>query len=349
MYEVVVEGPEVNLLEKIKKARSKDKDVIRVVEEMKKTGVKELRGNEWKIEEELVLKEGKVYVPKDEELRAEVIWLHHDVPASGHGGKWKTVELVTRNYWWPRVTRDVEKYVEECDLCQRIKNTTEEPAGKLKLSEVLQKTWTHLTVDFITKLPVVAGKDAILVVCDRLSKMTHFVATTEETSVEGLARLLRDNVWKLHRLPESVVLDRGPQLAAELMRELNRMLGIKTKLSTAFHPQTDGQTKRMNQELEQYLWFFIKHRQKDWPEWLAAAEFVVNNKVHTAIKVSSFMANYGKELRMGEDIRRKGKVKSTTEFVQRMKKVHEEAEVALRKTQEEMKRYADRGRKETEE
>ena len=219
----------------------------------------------------------------------------------------------------------------------------------MKLSEVPQKTWTHLTVDFITKLPVVAGKDAILVVCDRLSKMTHFVATTKETSAEGLARLFRDNVWKLHGLPESIVSDRGPQFAAELTKELNRMLGIQTKLLTAFHPQTDGQTERMNQELEQYLWFFIEHRQKNWPEWLATAEFAVNNKVHTATKVLPFMANYGRELRMGGDIKKKGKVESATEFVQRMKKVQEEAEAALRKTQEEMKRYADRGRKEMEE
>ena len=160
------------------------------------------------------------------------------------------MELVTRNYWWPGVTRDVGKYVEGCDLCQQMKNRTEEPAGKLKLSEVPQKTWTHLTVDFITKLLVVAGKDAILVVCDRLSKMTHVVATPEGTTVEGLARLFRDNVWKLHGLPESVVSDRGPQFAAELMKELNWVLGIKMKLSTAFYPQTDGQTEWMNQELE---------------------------------------------------------------------------------------------------
>ena len=108
-------------------------------------------------------------------------------------------------------------------------------------------------MNFITKLPVVAGKDAVLVVCDRLSKITHFVATTEGTSAEGLVRLFRNNVWKLHGLLESVVLDRGPQFAAELTKELNRMLGIQTKLSTAFHLQTDGQTERMNQELEQYL------------------------------------------------------------------------------------------------
>ena len=98
MYEVVVEGPEVDLLEKIKKARSKNKDVIKVVEEMKKMGVKELRENEWKIEGDIVLKKGKVYVPKDKELRVVVIQLHYDVPVAGHRERWKTVELVMRNY-----------------------------------------------------------------------------------------------------------------------------------------------------------------------------------------------------------------------------------------------------------
>ena len=134
-----------------------------------------------------------------------------------------------------------------------MKNRTEVPAGKIKLSEVPEKLWTHLTVDFITKLLLVAGKDAILVVCNRLSKMTHFVAITKRTSAVGLARLFRDNVWKLHGLPESMVLDRGPQFAVELTKELNRMLGIETKLSTSFHLQTDSQMERMNQELEQYL------------------------------------------------------------------------------------------------
>jgi len=198
------------------------------------------------------------------------------------------------------------------------------------------------------KLPVVAGKDAILVICDRLSKMTHFVATTEGTLAEGLARLFRDNMWKLHELPESVVSDKGPQFAAELTKELNRMLGIEMRLSTAFHPQMDRQTEWMNQELEQYLRFFVDYRQKNWPEWLASAEFAVNNKVHTATKMLPFIANYGRELRMGGDIRRKGKVEKVTEFVERMKKVHEKAGVALKKAQEDMKRQTDRRRRETE-
>ena len=119
----------------------------------------------------------------------------------------------------------------------------------------------HILADFITKLPLAQEYDSILVVVDQLTKMVYFIPTTEKTSVEGLARLFRDNVWKLHRLPESIILDRGPQFVAGLMRELNGMLGIESKLSTASHPQTDGQTERVNQELEQYLRMFINYRQ----------------------------------------------------------------------------------------
>jgi len=253
LKKVIIEESEVEILENIKKARGKNEEVVRIVQEMKKAGVKVIQGEEWKMEEELVLKEGKVYVSKNKELRTEIIQLHHDVPAARHGGKWKTVELVTRNYWWPGVTREVGWYVEGCDLYQKMKNRTEEVVGKLKLEEVLEKLWTHILIDFITKLPIVVGKDAILVVCDRLSKMTHFVAMIEETIVEELARLFRDNMWRLHGLLKSVVSDRRLQFAAELTKKLNRMLGIQMKLLTAFHPQTDRQTKHMNQELEQYL------------------------------------------------------------------------------------------------
>ena len=111
-------------------------------------------------------------------------------------------------------------------------------------------------------MPLAQGYDSILVVVDRLTKMVHFIPTTEKTLAEGLARLFRDNVWKLHGLPKSIISDRGPQFAAGLIQELNEILGIKSKLSTAFHPQTNGQTKRVNQELEQYLRIFIDHRQE---------------------------------------------------------------------------------------
>ena len=117
-------------------------------------------------------------------------------------------------------------------------------------NSILEKLWMHISADFITKLPLVQGYDSILVVVDRLTKMVYFIPTIEKISAEELARLFRDNMWKLHGLPESIISDRGPQFVAGLMRELNQMLGIESKMSMAFHPQTDGQTERVNQELE---------------------------------------------------------------------------------------------------
>jgi len=179
--------------------------------------------------------------------------------------------------------------------------------------------------------------------------MGHFIPTTERTSAEGLARLFRDNVWKLHGLPDSIISDRGLQFAAGIMKKLNCMLGIETKLSTAFHPQTDGQTERMNQELEQYLRMFIDHRQEQWPEWLGMAEFAYNNKVHTGTKVSPFKANNGQDPRMGFEMRKRDKYEGAEKFAERMKNVQKEAKAALQKVQEDMKRYADRERGEVEE
>jgi len=250
----------VDILEKIRKLEAKDDEVINSVEEMKKVGVKMLRDEEWREEDGLMLKEEKVYMLKDKVLRVEIIRLHYDMPIGGHGGQWKTAEMVTRNFWWPGVMREVKQYVEGCNTCQHNKNCTEQPAGKLMPNSIPDKAWTHISADFIIKLPIVQGYNSILVVVDRFTKMAHFMPTTEKTMAEGLARLFRDNMWWLHGLPESIISDRGPQFAAGLMREPNEMLGIKTKLSTVFHPQTDGQTERMNQELEQYLRMFINHR-----------------------------------------------------------------------------------------
>ena len=148
------------------------------------------------------------------------------------------------------MTREVKRYIEGYNTCQCNKNHTEQPAGKLMPNSIPDKAWTHILADFITKLPLVQGYNSILVVVDRFTKMAHFVPTTKKTTAEGLARLFRDNMWQLHRLPKSIISDRGLQFVAELMKELNEILGIKTKLLTVFHPQTDGQTERINQELE---------------------------------------------------------------------------------------------------
>ena len=165
----------------------------------------------------------------------------------------------------------MKQYVEGYDSCQRNKNYTKQLAGKLMPNSISEKPWMHILADFITKLLLAQEYDLILVVVDKLTKIVHFIPTTKRTSAEGLARLLRDNMQKLYGLPESIILDKKPQFAAGLMRELNRMLEIESKMSTVFYPQTDRQTERVNQKLEQYLRMFINYRQEQWPDWLGTA------------------------------------------------------------------------------
>ena len=129
---------------------------------------------------------------------------------------------------------------------------------------------------------------------------------------------------------------------AGIIKELNNLLGIQTKLSTAYHPQTDGQTERVNQELEQYLRVFINHRQEQWLDWLGTAEFAYNNKIHATTKISLFKINYSQDPRMGFEGRRKGKYEAAGKFIEKIRKIQEEAKVALRKAQEEIKKFADR-------
>ena len=142
-----------------------------------------------------------------------------------------------------------------------------------------------------------------------------------------------------------MILDRGPQFIAGLMKELNKMLGIETRLFTAYHLETNGQIERTNQELKQYLRMYVNHRQNNWSEWLAIAEFAFNNKVYTATKMLLFQANYRREPRMVFDIRKKGENVKAEEFTREMKDRHEKARVALVKAQEEMKKQADRKKK----
>ena len=181
-------------MEKVRKSKVKDDEVVKAVEEIKQAEVKILRDKEWREVDGIMYKKKKVYVPKDNILRAEIIRLHHNTPVGGHGGQWKMVELVTQNFWWLGVSKKVKQYVEGCNFCQRNKNHTEQLAGKLMPNSIPEKPWIHILADFITKLPIVQGYDSILVVIDRLTKMVHFTPTIEKTSAEGLVKLFRDNV-----------------------------------------------------------------------------------------------------------------------------------------------------------
>ena len=177
---------------------------------MRKTKTRRIDGEEWTEEQGLILFKGKVYVPKDIALRRKIVELHHDSQITGHPGRWKTLELVSRNYWWPNMARFIAAYCKGCDRCNRTKTFPGKPVGKLVPTQIPKDIWQIITVDLIVGLPESNGFDSILVVVDRLSKMLHAIPTHETVNSLGLARLFRDHVWKLHGLSEEATSDRGP-------------------------------------------------------------------------------------------------------------------------------------------
>jgi Integrase zinc binding domain/RNase H-like domain found in reverse transcriptase len=240
---LLIDGMEKEILSQIWKCEDRDEEVIKAVKQMKGKKKKTIKGDEWAEEQDLILFWGKVYVPRDIELRREITRLCHDSPMAGHPGRWRTLELVLRNYWWPGISKFVLSYVDGCDVCARGRFYPEKPAGKLMLNPIPDVPWLDISVDFITGLCEAQGYDAILVVCDCYSKQVHIIPTTSETSSLGLARLYCNHVWKLHGLPNSIISDCRPQFAAAFIKEFNQLLGITIKLSTAFTPKLVGRLR----------------------------------------------------------------------------------------------------------
>lgn len=163
--------------------------------------------------------------------------------------------------------------------------------------------WSVVSVDLITSLPKSAGYDSIWVAVDRVSKRIHIAPTTKEIDSVDNACLFQDHVWRHHGLPDQIISDRGTQFVKSFTQELNRLLGIETRASTAFHPQTDGQTERVNMEIESYLRMFFNQRQTDWAEWLPLVEFSYNNHRHSSTQATPFELDTGRHPRMGVEPR----------------------------------------------
>jgi hypothetical protein len=253
---------------------------------------------------------------------------------------------VSRNYWWPGMSRYIALYCKGCDRCNRTKTFPAKPVGKLVPTQIPKDIWEIISVDLITGLPESQGYNVIMVVVDRLSKLIHVLPTTDTVTSEGIARLFRDSVWKHHGLPQQVISDRGPQFVSRFMKELNHLLGIKTSSSTAYHPQTDGQTERVNQEVEQYLRLFVNHRQDDWAEWLALAEFCHNNRIQASTRQTPFMLNTGRNPRLGTEPLRTTKMEAVDSFLKNIQEARKEAAAALQQAADDMARYYDQHRSE---
>jgi len=191
------------------------------------------------------------------------------------------------------MSRYIGQYVSTCDLYLRTKPIRQAPVGELHPLQIPDSRWNMLSVDFVVELPLSSGHDMVMTVVDSVSKRAHFIPTHMTVTMEGAARLFLHQVWKLHSLLKYVVSDRRPQFVARFTRELYRLLGIKLASSTVWHPQTDGQTERVNQELDQYLWLFVNEQQDNWYDLLPMAEFQHNNHVYSATQQPPFLLDTG--------------------------------------------------------
>ncbi|KAJ9525073.1 hypothetical protein QJQ45_017366 [Haematococcus lacustris] len=237
---------------------------------------------------------GTVMVPNDPELREYILHEMHDAAYAGHVGITKTLERLSRVFYWDTMRADVRHYVTTCDACQRDKSSTLKPGGLLNPLSIPDYRWESVSMDLITKLPSAShGFDAICVFVDRLSKMVHFVPCKESMNAKGFARLFVDNVFKLHGLPKDMVSDRGPHFHNTFWHHVQKLLGMRGSLSSSYHPQSDGQTERYNRVLEEMLRHYISPTQADWPDYLSLAEFAVNNSWQESIKSTPFLVTTG--------------------------------------------------------
>ena len=297
----------------------------------------------WSWQDGLLLHDDLVYVPHDDALRVELMQTHHDDPMAGHYGVAKTLELLLRNYYFPGIHAYVKKYVSTCDLCSRGKTPRHLKHGELAPLPTPAGPWKGISCDLVVDLPLSNEYDSILVFVDRFTKMCHLIPCTKSTTSPEFARMFLDHVIRLHGIPESIVSDRGSIFTSQFWTALSKFLNLDKRMSTAFHPQTDGQTERMNQTVEQYLRIYCNYQQDNWADLLSLAEFSYNNAQHASIGCSPFYANYGHNVGFNIDLRKfpKYSVQAAKDMAENLKNIHEELTELIKITQNQQAKYYD--------
>ena len=287
---------------------------------------------------------GRTYIPNNEELRLEIAKSEHDSKFAGHLGRHKTLELMTGNFLWPKIDEWIRNYIRSCDTCQRNKFSRHAKYGLLQPLDTPYAPWRSISVDFIVALPEYRGKSQIMVVVDRFTKMGHFIPLVGESNAKDWVNAFLNNLWKLHGLLDEIISDRDTKWTSEFWKGLCEIMEITRNQSTAFHPQTDGQTERLNQTLEQYLRIFINYDQDDWVQLLPLAEYADNNSVTAPTKMSPFYANYGYSARTNWAKETEAKNPASELYTHWMESVQTKAKENLETARKAMGSYFDRKR-----
>ncbi|GKA76189.1 putative reverse transcriptase domain-containing protein [Tanacetum coccineum] len=241
---------------------------------------------------------GRSWLPCYGDLRTVIMHESHKSKYSIHPGSDKMYQDMKKLYWWPNMKADIATYVSKCLTCAKVKAEHQRPSGLLVQPKIPEWKWDNITMDFVTKLPKTSqGYDTIWVIVDRLTKSAIFTPMRETDPMDKLARIYLKEVVTRHGIPVSIICDRDPRFASNFWRSLQNALGTNLDMSTAYHPQTDGQSERTIQTLEDMLRACAIDFGKGWVNQLPLVEFSYNNSYHASIKAAPFEALYGRKCR----------------------------------------------------
>ena len=240
--------------------------------------------------------DGRICVPAVKDYRYMILKESHDAPLSGHLGSDKTYLNLSKSFYWPKMDKDVRKYIASCDECQRNKPSNKPAPGPLHSLPIPEKPWDSVALDFITHLPKTKeGMDSLLVVVDRFSKQGHFIPCRSSITAPETASLFFKEIVRLHGIPRTLVSDRDPRFTSNFWKALFQYCGTTLSMSSAYHPQTDGQTERTNRTVEQILRTLCGYYQYQWIDFITAVEFAYNNSVNSTTNITPFLAANGYE------------------------------------------------------
>ena len=293
-----------------------------------------------------LLFKGRVALPRNSTYISLLLHEYHDSAIGGHAGEAKTYLRIAKDWFWVGMKRDVTDYVHKCSVCQAQKVSQQHPAGLLQPLPLPSMVWEDITMDFVEGLPLSRGYNTILVVVDRLSKYAHFIGLKHPFHASTVAASFIQEIVRLHGFPASIISDRDRIFMSVFWKEMFKLQGTQLKRSTAYHPQTDGQSEIVNKGLETYLRCFVGGQPKTWAKWLAWAEFSYNTSPHCSSKFSPFQVLYGREpphvLRVG---RGQTSVHDLDEYLQTRDAILDDLHFNLIKAQQLMKLAADKHRR----
>ncbi|KAK7921945.1 hypothetical protein WMY93_008847 [Mugilogobius chulae] len=285
---------------------------------------------------------GKLYVPSS--VRSEVLQWSHNSPLACHPGVSRTLSSLNRHFWWPTMDSDTRSFVGACPVCAQNKSSHTPPAGHLRPLPLPNRPWSHVAVDFVTGLPPSSGNTVILTIVDRFSKSAHFVPLPKLPSAQETAGLMVQHVFRLHGIPHDIVSDRGPQFVSQLWKAFCQSLGISVSLSSGFHPQTNGQSERTNQDLEAALRCVASSNPSSWSSHLPWVEYSHNALTSSATGFSPFECSLGYQPPLLSMDEVEVAVPSVQVHMRKCRKFWKETRRALLQTTARNKRTADRHR-----